>query len=211
MNNLARWVSKSWLLAFWVVDRLNLSSRNGLLREEVVLPLLSVRRCLRWSPCGRICFTSSAIALNWSMKILEEYKFLFFYFNHWINTYMYMFFIQWINTYMHLFRTSKAYRTLIFELVKTGIQTDTLNFQFFFFLMSQFSILNQQTRTQNFSGNEDDAPTSWRNKSTNMWTSLGSLCWRKFESIRKVECHTISHQMLSECSEYSYMHWPWPN
>lgn len=145
MNNLARWVSKSWLLAFWVVDRLNLSSRNGLLREEVVLPLLSVRRCLRWSPCGRICFTSSAIALNWSMKIPEEYKFLFFYFNHWINTYMYMFFIQWINTYMHLFRTSKAYRTLIFELVKTGIQTDTLNFQFFFFWWVNFQFwINRQ-------------------------------------------------------------------
>lgn len=52
---------------------------------------------------------------------------------------MYTFFIQWINTYMHLFRTSKAYRTLIFELVKTGIQTDTLNFQFFFFDESIFN------------------------------------------------------------------------
>lgn len=40
---------------------------------------------------------------------------------------------------MHLFRTSKAYRTLIFELVKTGIQTDTLNFQFFFFDESIFN------------------------------------------------------------------------
>lgn len=61
LNNFARWVSKSWLLALWVLDRLNLSSRNGLLLDEVVLPLLSLRRCLR-SPWGKICFTSHSIA-----------------------------------------------------------------------------------------------------------------------------------------------------
>ena len=64
LNNLARCVSRSWLLALWVFDRSILSSRNGLLREELVLPLLSVRRCLRWIPWGKICFTSVPIASN---------------------------------------------------------------------------------------------------------------------------------------------------
>lgn len=48
---------------------------------------------------------------------------------------------------MHLFRTSKAYRTLIFELVKTGIQTDTLNFQIFFFFDE--SIFNFESTDKN--------------------------------------------------------------
>lgn len=61
LNNFARWVSKSWLLALWVLDWVNLSSRNGLLLDEAVLPLLSLRRCLR-SPWGKICFTSRPTA-----------------------------------------------------------------------------------------------------------------------------------------------------
>ena len=61
LNNFARWVSKSWLLALWVLDWVNFSSRNGLLLDEAVLPLLSLRRCLR-SPWGKICFTSRPIA-----------------------------------------------------------------------------------------------------------------------------------------------------
>lgn len=63
LNNFARCVSKSWLLALWVFDRLNFSSRNGLLRDEVVLPVLSALRCLR-RPSGKICLTSLLIASN---------------------------------------------------------------------------------------------------------------------------------------------------
>lgn len=78
LNNFARWVSRSWLLALWVFERLNLSSLNGLLREEVVLPVLSVRWCLRWSPWGKICFTSIAIASNWNNQIFKEVNCLWF-------------------------------------------------------------------------------------------------------------------------------------
>lgn len=72
LNNFARWVSRSWLLAFWVFDRLNLSSLSGLLREEVVLPLLSVRRCFLLSPSGNICFTSFPIASNYQWNLFSK-------------------------------------------------------------------------------------------------------------------------------------------
>uniref|UniRef100_A0A9I9E4W5 Uncharacterized protein n=1 Tax=Cucumis melo TaxID=3656 RepID=A0A9I9E4W5_CUCME len=58
-----RWVSNSWLRALCVFDLFNFSSRSGLLRDDVVLPLLSVRRCLR-VPSGKICLTSLPTASN---------------------------------------------------------------------------------------------------------------------------------------------------
>lgn len=63
-NNLARWLSRSWLLARCVFDRLNLSSRRGLLREELVLPVLSECRCFRIIPRGKICLTSVLMPSN---------------------------------------------------------------------------------------------------------------------------------------------------
>lgn len=62
-NNFARWFSRNWLLLRFVFDRFNMSSRIGLLLEEVVLPVLSECRCRRIKP-GKICLTSDTTPLN---------------------------------------------------------------------------------------------------------------------------------------------------